>query len=104
MVLSLKKVFSDRSFVVSFLFAILVSSLAFYLFFNLLVKNSSFWLAPMFIPIYIFIVLVFLLNFLMALLIENKQKLLALGLNCITIGISFLLLVAYIFNLTNPNG
>lgn len=102
--LTLKKIFSDKPFFASAIFALIFSVLISYLFYNFIVVRSVFWATPMFLPIYIYIIVIYFINIVVALAVHQKTKFLALCLNGITISVSFLLLAAYIINLNNPNG
>ena len=95
--------FEDKIFTRYFITAVLVT-IAVYFLFNSFAKNGGVWTAPLFIPIQSYILVICFLNAVLSLLVEKKDKYLAIAFNLTTISVNFLLVMAYLLNYWNPNG
>ena len=80
------------------------SVVAFYFLWQFIVKNAGVWTATEFIPIYDYIVVIFVINAILGLVAYKKDRFLALAFCFATISINILILVALILNIRNPNG
>ncbi len=84
--------------------SLVFSAVAFYFLRQFIVKDSGVWAATMFLPIYYYIVLVFIINTLLSLVAIGKNRFLSLAFCFVTISIDILILLALILNMKNPNG
>ncbi len=94
----------DKIYLIVLMFAALVSLTAFYLFYQYIVKSGGVWLTPTFIPIYIYAVVIFVLNFILSVACYKRDKFLSYAANGATIAINIILLTAMLLNVINPNG
>jgi len=101
---SLILLIKNKVFILLTITALLLSLLTYYLFQLYLVKNQGIWLAPLFIPIQNYAIIIFLINFFLGVVSFSREKFLSYAFNGVTIAIDILLLLALFFNLINPNG
>ena len=94
----------DKVYLKFFYVALFFSLVSYYLFWRLLVKNAGNWLAPLFIPIHLYVIVIFVLNFISSLVSYKRDRFLSLAFNFLTAAVNILLLLALILNLENPNG
>ena len=80
------------------------SAIAYFVFRRYLISDAGVWSAPMFIPIYSFIIVIFAINTILSFAAYRRDRLISLAFSFLTIAINLLLIVAMILNLKNPNG
>jgi hypothetical protein len=97
-------VLNDKTFIGLVCGSFFSTIVTFYFLKQFLVKNSGIWTAPMFIPIYYFVVFVFVLNVVLGAISYKKERFLSLGLNFVVISVDILVMTALILNIKNPNG
>lgn len=96
--------FCDRTYLMILFVALATSLFSYYLFQQYFIKNDGIWLAPVFIPIYYFILIIFIINFILSAVSWQRDKFLSYSANGATIFINILLLLAYLLVMINPNG
>lgn len=96
--------FKDRTYLSVLFVALITSIFSYYLFQQYFVKNGGVWLAPTFIPIYYFIFVIFVINFILSATSWRRDKFLSYTANGATIFINIILLIAYLLVIINPNG
>jgi len=97
-------IFRDRAYLAILAAALALSVFSYYLFQQFFVKNGGIWLAPVFIPIYYFILIILLVNFILSLVSWRRDKFLSCAANGATVFINILLLLAYLLVMRSPNG
>lgn len=96
--------FKDRQYLIVLLVALATSTFSYYLFQQYFVKSAGVWLAPLFIPIYYFVAIVFLINLILSIASWRRDKFLSYCANGATVFIDLILVLAYLLVILNPNG
>jgi len=104
MLKTMVSIIKDRSYLLSIILAALLTAVTFFIFRQYLVKNAGVWLAPVFISIYFYAIIIFVLNFILGLISYNRDKFLSYAFNFATSLVCILLLIAMALNILNPNG
>ncbi|MEI6144424.1 MAG: hypothetical protein WCP91_02405 [Candidatus Berkelbacteria bacterium] len=94
----------DKTYIWLLCSSLVSTAAAFYFLRQFLVINSGSWMAPMFIPIYFFVLVIFAINTSLSFISYKKDRFLSLAFCFLVISIDLLLLVALILNIKNPNG
>lgn len=94
----------DKTFL-GFVSASAVSTIAaFYFLRQFIVVNAGSWTAPMFVPVYQYVIVIFVINSILGFIAYKKDRFLSLAFIFMIISVDILLLVALILNVKNPNG
>ena len=98
------KYFTDKVNLVLFLVAAFSSGLILYLdnYYNTKIGIQIF--VSSFSSVKIFILFIFLTNFILSFIVNKKDRYIAWGFNFLTICVSILISLTYLFFLLNPNG
>jgi len=97
-------IYRDKTYMTLFYLSGLSSIAAFYFLHQFLLHVAIIWIAPMFIPIYFYSVLVFTINLTLSFIAYKKYLFLSYAFNFLTFSVNLLILLALILNIKNPNG
>jgi len=100
----MSSIFNDKILLRLNFASLLVSLVVFLTLWYFLVKDQVAWNTVMFIPIYIYVIIVFVLNFILSLISYKRNRLISIFFPFITISINILIISALIFNIKNLNG
>lgn len=104
MLKSLVLLIHDKVYLALVITALFLSLAAFFTFRQYLIKSGGVWLAPIFIPIYFYVVVIFVINAALSVILYRKDRFLSYAENGATIIVNLMLLLAMLINLNNPNG
>lgn len=94
----------DKMYLLFTFGSLAASVLTYFIFRRYLISNAGIWSAPMFIPVYSFIAVIFVINSTLGFIAHRRDRLISLAFSFLTITVNLLLIVAMILNLKNPNG
>ncbi|MCX6810793.1 MAG: hypothetical protein NTY30_03665 [Candidatus Berkelbacteria bacterium] len=97
-------IIDDKTFIGLVSASFVSTAASFYFLRQFLIKDVGVWTAPMFVPIYFYIVLIFAINTILGLVAYKKDRSLSLAFSFVTLSIDVLILLALILNIKNPNG
>ena len=104
MLKSLVLLIHDKVYLTLVILALSLSLATFFIFRQYLIKSGGIWLAPIFIPIYFYVIVIFAINTALSIILYRKDKFLSYAENGATIIVNLMLLIAMLINLNNPNG
>lgn len=96
--------FYDRTNLFLVISALVTSGLVFYLYRTLFYHQGNIWLVPAFTQVYIFVIVLFVINFALGFISFKRDRHLSYIFNGLTISCCTLFLLAMILNINNPNG
>lgn len=94
----------DKTFIGLVSASTVLTAASFFFLRQFLIKDLGVWTAPMFFPIYYYVLFVFIINVVLAVIVYKKERFLSLAFNFVAISINILLIMALILNIKNPNG
>ena len=97
-------ILDDKTFIGLVCASFVSTAASFYFLRQFLVKDAGAWTAPMFIPIYYYVVFIFVLNIILSAVAYKKERFLSLAFNFVVISINVLAITALVLNIKNPNG
>jgi len=97
-------IIDDKTFIGLISASTILTAVSFFFLRQFLVKDLGVWTAPMFFPIYYYVLFIFVINTALSVIVYKKERFLSLAFNFVVISINILLTTALILNIKNPNG